>query len=289
MAKMFYSLEEAASRLKKSPEQVRQMAAKGQLTEFRDGDRLIFKVDQVDLLAGDDEHEASEMSSMIPLADTGGGSALGMSGLGLGLADSASGSALGRSGSGSGESPKEKSGIPVFDADELELADPSAVTQVTESAIEGGLQVESLGSGSGLMDLTRESDDTSLGAQGLIDELYPSEEGTGGATVAEHESGLFEGQAAGGDVAAGEAPAAVGPVEVYDPAGSGLSGGLALGMVAALGLAVAVLTMAMSGISPAFLSSVGGEMAPLIWMGIFAGAMVVLGGLGFVMGKKAAG
>jgi hypothetical protein len=30
-------------------------------------------------------------------------------------------------------------------------------------------------------------------------------------------------------------------------------------------------------------------MAPLIWMGIFAGAMVVLGGLGFVMGKKAAG
>lgn len=285
MAKMFYSLEEAASRLKKSAEQVRQMASKGQLTEFRDGDRLIFKVDQVDLLAGDDDHESSEMSSMIPLADTGGGSALSMSG--LGLADSASGSALGRSGSGV-ESPKEKSGIPVFDADELDLTDPSAVTQVTESAIDGGLQVESLGSGSGLMDLTRESDDTSLGAQGLIDELYPSEEGTGGATVAEHESGLFEGQAAGGDMAAGDAPAAAGPAEVYDPAGSGLSGGLALGMVAALGLAVAVLTMAMSGISPAFLTSVGGDMAPLIWMGIFAGAMVVFGGIGLVMGKKAA-
>lgn len=288
MAKMFYSLEEAASRLKKSPEAVRQMASKGQLTEFRDGDRLIFKVDQVDLLAGDDEHDSSEMSSMIPLADTGAGTALGMTG--LGLADSSAGSMLSRSASGV-ESPKEKSGIPVFDADELELADPSAVTQVTETAISGGggLQVESLGSGSGLMDIARESDDTSLGAQGLIDELYPSDEGTSGATVAAESSGLFEGQAAPVDMGGAE-PAAIaaGPVEIYDPVGSGLTGGMALGAVAALGLAVAVVAMSISGISPAFLSSIGGEMAPLIWMGIFAGATLLFAGLGFVMGKKGA-
>lgn len=286
MAKMFYSLEEAAGRLKKSPEQVRQMAAKGQLTEFRDGDRLIFKVDQVDLLAGDDEHEVNEMSSMIPLADTGAGTALGMTG--LGLADSNAGSMLARSSAGAVESPKEKSGIPVFDADELELADPAAVTQVTETAIDGGgLQVENLGSGSGLMDIARESDDTSLGAQGLIDELYPSEEGTSGATVAEHESGLFEGQAAAPDIGA-DAAVAAGPAEIYDPVGSGLSGGLALGAVAALATAVAVVAMAITGMTPAFLTSFGGEMAPLYWMAILAGAILLLAALGFVLGKKAA-
>ncbi|MBL8745451.1 MAG: helix-turn-helix domain-containing protein [Phycisphaerae bacterium] len=287
MAKMFYSLEEAASRLKKSPEAVRQMAANGQLTEFRDGDRLIFKVDQIDLLAGDDEHDSSEMSSMIPLADTGAGTALGMTG--LGLADSSAGSMLARSSPGL-ESPKEKSGIPVFDADELELADPSAVTQVTETALAGGgLQVESLGSGSGLMDIARESDDTSLGAQGLIDELYPSDEGTSGATVAAESSGLFEGQAAAADIGGAEAVVGVaGPIEIFDPVGSGLSGGLALGAVAALGLGLAVVAMSISGISPAFLSTLGGEMAPLIWMGILAGATLLFAGLGFVVGKKSA-
>ena len=50
MAKMFYSLEEAAKRLGKTVDEVRIMSGKGVLTEFRDGDRLIFKVDQVDLL-----------------------------------------------------------------------------------------------------------------------------------------------------------------------------------------------------------------------------------------------
>lgn len=285
MAKMFYSLEEAAGRLKKSPDQVRQMAANGQLTEFRDGDRMIFKVDQVDLLAGDEEHEASDMSSMIPLADTGAGTALGMTG--LGLADSSAGSMLARSGPGM-ESPKEKSGIPVFDADELELSDPSAVTQVTETAIDaGGLRVESLGSGSGLMDLTRESDDTSLGANALLDELYPSEEAGSGATVAAESSGLFEGAPSGGDMGGLEAaPVLAGPIEIYDPKWSGISGGLALGAVAAMVLAFAVVTMAITGIRLPFLSQVGGEMAPLVWMGIFAGATLLFGGLGFVFGRK---
>ncbi|MDX2116461.1 MAG: helix-turn-helix domain-containing protein [Planctomycetota bacterium] len=287
MAKMFYSLEETAQRLKKSPDEVRQMASRGELAEFRDGDRLIFKVDQVDVLAGDDEH-ASDMSSMIPLADTGAGTALGS----IGLADSSIGS-IGGSIGGSRlqqESPKEKSGIPVFDADELELADPSAVTQVTETAIEpSSLQVESLGSGSGLMDLTRESDDTSLGAQGLLDELYPSDEASAGATAAAT-GGLFEGQAAPTDLADAEAPAvAVGPVEIYDGAGSGLGGGLALGALAALVLALVVVTMGLAGQTLPFLASVGGEMAPAIWAGILAGATLLFAGVGFVMGKKSAG
>lgn len=290
MAKMFYSLEEAAARLKKPVDAVRQMSGRGELTEFRDGDRLLFKVDQVDLLAGDEEHDVSEMSSMIPLADTGVGTAMG----GLGLADSGMGAAP-TSTSRAGVDPneaKEKSGIPVFDADELDLADPSAVTQVTETAIgdavEGGLRVESLGSGSGLMDLTRESDDTSLGAAGLLDELYPAQEDQPGAATNAAGSGLFEG-APGAAEPAGDAPVLVAAsAEVYDGAGSGLSGGLALGALIAAGFALAVLIMGRVGVPTNFVAVVGGENAPLIWTGIFAGATLLLGGLGFVVGKKSA-
>jgi hypothetical protein len=289
MAKMFYSLEEAATRLNKSVDEVRQMAGRGQLTEFRNGDDLLFKVEQVDLLAGDDEHDISEMSSMIPLAD----SRAGGTGLGLGLADSGVGTpSPSRAGNDPNEA-KEKSGIPVFDADELDLADPSAVTQVTETALGGidpsGLRADSLGSGSGLMDLTRESDDTSLGAAGLLDELYPAQEDQGSAaTNSAGGSGLFEG-APGAAEAVNESPVLV-PVsaEVYDGPGSGLSGGLALGIVAALGFALAILLMSRVGLTPTFLASIGGENAPLIWTGIFAGATLVFGGLGFVLGKKSA-
>lgn len=291
MAKMFYSLEEAAQRLKKPVDAVRQMSARGELTEFRDGDRLLFKVDQVDLLAGDEEHDASEMSSMIPLADTGAGTAIGA----IGLADSGMGSAASMAASRVGVDPneaKEKSGIPVFDVDELDLADPSAVTQVTETAIgdavDGGLRVESLGSGSGLMDLTRESDDTSLGAAGLLDELYPAQEEQPGASTKSGGSGLFEG-APGAAEPAGDAPVLVATAtEVYDGAGSGLSGGLALGALIAAGFALAILIMARVGMPTHFVSMVGGENAPLIWTGAFAGATILFAGLGFVVGKKSA-
>lgn len=310
MAKMFYSLAEAAKRLGKSEADVRQMASRGEITEFRDGDRLLFKVDQIDLLAGDDADDA-DMSSMIPLADTGGASAInlaesaaGASGVGLssGTFDidesgpGASGSGLsgsgasGMSGSGSGvgaEGPKERSGVPVFDADELEQADPSAQTQLSEGGFEGGLNLDALGSGSGLMDLTRESDDTSLGAEGLLDELYPA--GEQQQQGADAEGGLFEGSPTAGElgVGAGEGPAvAVAAAEVYDGAGSGLAGGLSLGMVAACGLAAALVIMSVIGFVPGFFSSIGGQNAPLVWMGALAGAAFVLGIVGWLVGKK---
>ena len=53
MDKMFYSIEEAAQKLGKSVDAVKEMVSKGQLQEFRDRDRLMFKREQVDLLAGD--------------------------------------------------------------------------------------------------------------------------------------------------------------------------------------------------------------------------------------------
>ena len=55
----------------------------------------------------------------------------------------------------------------------VKVADPSAQTNIA-SNIPDQVNLESVGSGSGLLDLTRESDDTSLGAE-LLDEIAPAE------------------------------------------------------------------------------------------------------------------
>ena len=177
MAKMFYSLAETAQKLNKSEDEVRQMAERGEITEHRNGDELIFKVDQIDLLTDDDGGLGGSASGMIPLADTG------LGGSGIGLSDSAGGTA---------------GGISIFDADDLEEADPAAVTQLSDlqdsDAGIGDVSLESFGSGSGLMDLTRDAgDDTAMGlGGGVLDDIYSSPDAAG-ETVGE--TGLFEGAA----------------------------------------------------------------------------------------------
>ena len=269
MAKMFYSLTEAADRLGKSEDDVREMVSRGEIQEFLSGDDHVFKVEQIDLLAGDED--AGDFG-MIPLVDSSEGSA-------LGLVDSSSESALGGSVGGG-------SGISVFDADELEEADPSAQTQMTADG--GGdlesVSLESFGSGSGLMDLTRESDDTSLGADGLLDDLYSGDEA--GAGEALGGADLFEGAAVAEGLAEAEgaapAPAAV---EFVDGRGSGLVGGLAVGVVATLGLGIAVGLMGVMGVTPGVFGEMfGGNM--LIWMGILLGGTLVIGGIGFALGGR---
>jgi excisionase family DNA binding protein len=54
MAGMFYSLEEAAEKLGKTPDEVKQMAQEGKLREFRDGSALLFKIEEVDALQAED-------------------------------------------------------------------------------------------------------------------------------------------------------------------------------------------------------------------------------------------
>ena len=103
----------------------------------------------------------------IPLA----GSTAGGTGIGLTSGGTAAGvSASSLSGSMSGRS---RGGINVFGTDDVGFADPSAQTAISSRAAnEGtGVNLETVGSGSGLLDLTRESDDTSLGA--VLDEIGP--------------------------------------------------------------------------------------------------------------------
>ena len=268
MAKMFYTIEEAAEKLGKSTDEVQQMADSGQLQEFRDRDRLMFKKEQVDLLTGGGEDDILSLGDELePLS----------------LSSSGSGSALGI------DMGKESTGISIFDPDETELADPSEQTQITDTGLEAGFELDSASSGSGLLDLTKEADDTSLGAD-LLDDVYGQE--TMGATSPAGESGimdepaaLFEGSEGEADAVAA-APAAAMPVlaEAYDGTWSGVGGGLALGMTICLAAAIAIVLFAMTGSLAPVRDIITGQFYAVV--GGMAGVVVLLAIIGMVLGKK---
>jgi len=53
MAGMFYSLQEAAEKLSKTEEELKQLITEGKLREFRDGPNVLFKVEEVEALMSD--------------------------------------------------------------------------------------------------------------------------------------------------------------------------------------------------------------------------------------------
>ncbi len=266
MDKMFYSLEEAAEKLKKTPDDVRQMAARGQLQEFRDRDKLMFKREQVDLLAGGDD-------DMIPLAGDSGELSLSSSGTGMKV----------------DKDSKEQSSISIFEAETTDDADANAVTRVSNSPTAGFADPGSSGSGTGgLLDLTREADDTSLGA-GLMEDVY------GGETVAQQTAAepaisggesnqLFESPTSGEPDFASPV-AAMAAAEPYDGTWSGIAGGLALGAVVALLLATFAIIAALTGTAGGGLvSTIGNNFWVFVGAGI--GAPLVFMVVGLLIGKK---
>ncbi|MBX3382522.1 MAG: hypothetical protein KF864_03335 [Phycisphaeraceae bacterium] len=269
MDKMFYTLEEAAAKLSKTASQVRQMASSGQIQEFRDGDRYMYKCEQIDLIAGGDEID------IIPLADANDDMIpLSASGTGMSVRDD-----------------RESTGISIFEAEGTDESDPSAVTRVTASPVplmDPGDDAKSASGSGGLLDLTREGDDTSLGAN-LLDDVYGSE------TVAQQTAvdspsadggDLFESPAADMSEAAG---AAAVPMllaaEPYDGAGSGLVGGLAIGMIAAAGIAAFAIIMAMtSTLGSGSLAFFADNFWALV--GAAAGVTLIAAILGWVLGRR---
>lgn len=304
MAKMFYTLEEAAERLGVSEDQLKNMAASGRLQQFRDRDKLMFKRDQVDALAASAGTAADESGSPIPLQDSKDDTdAIDLK------ADSSAATSLGTAmpdstaGIPRREDPRQATGISVFDADEVEPVDPAAKTVVTSPQIEDEeLVLDSVGSGSGLLDLTRESDDTSLGAE-LLDEIYP---GSGEASDQRMESavgssGVFDGAIAvesgpsglenlqtSSEVIPSSGAVAVGySVEAYDPAGSGMGIGMLLGTMISL---IIVLIIAISAVSnvPSQLTATmtATSNSLMLWtVGLLVGSLV-LGAIGYFVGKS---
>jgi len=227
-------------------------------------------------LSGSMGLSSSSTGTGIPLAGSTAGS---MSGLTAG-GTAAGVSASGLSGSMAGRS---RGGINVFGTDDVGFADPSAQTAISaRAANEGtGVNLETVGSGSGLLDLTRESDDTSLGA--VLDEIGPA-----GATRAAPAMGSDMGSAALADMhepAVDRRPlAAPVMVQALDQSAPAF-GGAALAGFAAILFAAFVLISALSGAVPrATLKSLT-DMGLIVVAGIGLGAALVFFALGWMLGK----
>ncbi len=125
----------------------------------------------VDTDAGANRAPSASGSGMSLKEDTALAADLGLSGsIGGVPSPAASRAASSATGTGLSGSQGSRPGVDVFQNDEIERVDPSAQTAIAPGI--GEMPSEGVGSGSGLLDLTRESDDTSLGAE-LLDEIAP--------------------------------------------------------------------------------------------------------------------
>lgn len=311
MDKMFYSAEEAAERLGKTLDGLKDLARSGKLREFRDAGKVNYKTEDVDALAGELAPASSSVGSSISSAsatgeivlepvDEGDSEPVGLSSDILNLAETEPDAADTAAGSVAAKKKKEGTVVPsigvnVFDDAELdEHVDPLAQTAVSDLA---GLGLEGSGSGSGILDLTRESDDTSLGAE-LLDEIYtdddakpdPSEDTRAGLeeAVAEVEGEEEEAAFDLGDEA-DESPSAarVTVTQVVEYGPDAVSSGLTAALVVAVavmciaGLAIAGLVR---GIVPSLIGTVYSNLA--MFTGGAFGVVVIAAGLTYFLAKR---
>jgi hypothetical protein len=278
MAKMFYSLEEAATKLGMDVAEVQALAESGQLQEFRDRDKLMFKVEQVDLLAGDDDDE------IILAEDT---------------ADGIDPISLSASGTGSAfnismESASDATGVSIFEPEDG-AADANADTLVSGGGLgASGFAMDAGASGSGLAQLAFEPDDTSLGSN-LLDDLAADSQADGSmgaSALGESAVGgslpgaLFEGASESSNEftpSAGMVPMPMG--EAYDGPASGLFGGMALGIFLMLVAALGVMILGMSGGTAGLLGSIDTNTLYMIAGGGFL-VVLLCSGIGWAMLRK---
>lgn len=360
MAKLFYTLEEAAQKLGKSTDEVMDMARSGQLQDLKDKGETLFRRSAIDQLAGatdgsgsfnldnldlgsegssmelagsdvDDlgdlrledstaeapspvapaAHAASPANDDMPLElDLGGDDALGLAedDGGLNLADSGSMVAA----SGADESmglddlaladdepaaapPARPAPAAARGGSSIGLDAASAASSIVDEpadrssggsmVFDGGAQLEAVGGGSGLLDIS--SDESFFGAQ-MIEE---SMSGDDAAEMPADAGELFGGDAAAGDAAepvtVGTAPAvAFGTqalAEARDPKFSGFAGGaLVVAALAMVAMGWAVAEMMLGNYT---------DVAKLIaenWMYVLGGGaagVLVFGGVGLGIGK----
>ena len=198
MAGMFYSLQEAAEKLNKTEDELKQIVKEGKLREFRDGPNLLFKVEEVEaLLSGSSitespeeaapetpKPEASAPETPKPKAPAPSELAADSSEI---LLAPESGAPVAPSELTDADTALTGEGISVLgetdrdyqitDDTMAETAIPTGTAGTTPEVpleeIEEDVNLDSFGSGSGLLDLSLQADDTSLG--GILDEIYTAE------------------------------------------------------------------------------------------------------------------
>lgn len=187
--------------------------------------------------------------------------------------------------------------VSVFDDSGLSAeVDPLAKTRITP-AVDQEVALDSVGSGSGLLDLTRESDDTSLGAE-LLDVISPTEsaETETAAETIESDTGTLEAEAVEtadavayeeqpeeADQAAGVVLAATGA----DPSAPAFTG---LAVVATIALAVVGLSAAsqIQGVWPEFMRLIDSGTNLYVYFGATLGLAGVAWLVGWMIGRSAA-
>jgi hypothetical protein len=284
MAKPFYSIEEVCRILRKDQDGVKALVREGSLREFRDAGKVFFKAEDVDKLAGGGASNRSGTGEItlepaddeLPtLADSRGGTSI------IGLAPTEDDKGKTKSGT-----VISASGIGVFDDEELEIdADPMAKTQITTEGAGDVVSLEGTGSGSGLLDLTREADDTSLGAE-LLDEIYPGEEEAAPAKPAKKAAPVA--RAPEPEIAEQDAGEALEPVRIVaagDPA-EGMFAGLLVGTLLLLTVAGSVVSGVLQGHLPGYAQTLSDNF--YAFLGGAAGVVIVSLLIGWVIGRAAA-
>ncbi|MDI9403339.1 MAG: hypothetical protein QM516_05650 [Limnohabitans sp.] len=271
--KSFYTLEEAAKKLNMTPAGVEAIAATGKLQKVKHEGQDKFRVEQVDLLAA-----RSAPSDAIGLLD-----------------DSTAGGAIGLADSGPAMTPPPPAKkVAALDDSVLGLADSTPMGAKSPADSAGGtgisalsgrgkggdaveIGLETVGSGSGLLDLTRESEETALGAE-LIDQVMSGEGDTPAGA-----SGLFDAVTAEPVVAAAPVGTSMVMAEPYDGAWSGVGAGVLIAAFAALTVAALIGVSAAMGAGSTIAASLSGNI--LAWAGALAGITAVGGIVGFFIGR----
>ena len=350
MAGMFYSLQEAAEKLNKTEEELKQIVKEGKLREFRDGPNLLFKVEEVEALMSDTgvmpseqvpepealepealepeaaaletpEAEAPEPEALsfeapspetpeseapaledleeeplVPLEQAADSSEI--------LLEPETGAPVAPSELTDADTALTGEGISVLgetDSDYQVTDDTLAETAVPTGTapevpleeIEGDVNLDSFGSGSGLLDLSLQADDTSLG--GILDEIYmaegegqepvPAEVGSGSAAAvaAEAEQMLVEEEPVAPQLAPDVQALARPYIELAPDMQSNTLGMLLFLPLAVIFYTTVVALAAQKDVMPSILPS---SIQGLIWyiMGGVAVVAVLVTGAAFMLG-----
>ena len=281
MAKPFYSMDEVCELLGKSADDVKGMVREGTLREFRDAGKVFFKAEDVDTIAGKSKSDTGMV--LEPIGDEA------PSAKDPGASDSITLEPVDDEDEPEGAKKDDTvitaSGISVFDDDELEIdADPMAKTAIS-SALGDEVPLEGSGSGSGLLDLTREADDTSLGAE-LLDEIYPGEDEAAEGEPAAAEPVAEEEQAQEGGLeespSGAEVVTPVRSLAAADPS-EPIFSGLLVGVVILLAVGASVVGGVLQGFMPSYALSLSNKFWVFVGGSIGLVALTTL--LGWVVGK----
>lgn len=292
MADMFYKLEEVIKKLGKSEAELKELVKEGSLREFRDGASLLYKVDEVEALLkgiGVDEEAVIEL--------TPGGTAEVELKPDETQAPPEEAAVLGETTEGEGGGSESISVLGASDSEFQLTDDTMGKTQEAKPGadelgkIEEDVSLDSFGSGSGLLDLSLQADDTSLGAD-ILDDIYPAEgekvaaggemmeaaaeadqimaETTGTASIEEAAEEISE-------VIEEAVPAQPAYAEGRADAVSNAFGFVLLVPLLALVYTTIVAVSGLKGVAPAILTGVA-KVPNLIWY-IGIGGMVVAGAM----------